>query len=112
MTDRCETCGWMGSETTSRMVGGERMRYQVPVCRRGPAKFHQEDTGWPVLRPEEDWCGEHTAVQRRRDRLMLAGQAMTGLVLHSSRSTTELSGELAAVAFALADAVLERADAR
>ena len=103
MSDRCETCGWFESRQCRRNAPRP-----YPWSEANDAVSFKV-AGWVDV-SKDDGCGEHTAVQRRRDRLMLAGQAMTGVVLHSSRSTAELSGELAAVAFALADAVLERAD--
>lgn len=30
------------------------------VCRRyPPARIDKETTGWPVIRPQQDWCGEY-----------------------------------------------------
>ena len=98
MTDRCETCGWWARYQAGRKIGR---------CERSPPK----DGEWLCTEGDEG-CGEHTAVQRRRDRLMLAGQAIPGLVQAEVASTGGADFDYTAhEAIRLADIILEHADA-
>ena len=101
MTDRCETCGWWNREladlveTAADPLMGE--------CRR------ETPVHWsPAL--STDGCGEHTAVQRRRDRLMLAGQALASVHAIAASTPEAMNQRKADIALGVADAVLERAD--
>ena len=61
-------------------------------------------------------CSDHTAVQRRRDRLMLAGQVAEGIVKGDLHETYEAIAksciEIAQASLTIADAILDRADER
>ena len=92
MTDRCETCGWM----KPAVKRDDELAGSPPMC-----MFDVQSV--PVS--EDHGCSNHTAVQRRRDRLMLAGQALAGFLASNS------TGNLVAASFARADEMLERADA-
>ena len=102
MNDQCETCGWF------QLIGTE-----LGICLRqappsGRKDEHQRFADWPQV---ENWqgCGEHTAVQRRRDRLMLAGQAMAGLAWAHYKDLTTYA-DIAHDCCELADAILTKAE--
>ena len=107
MTDRCETCGWW-QPPSPQAKGGPYEKFGS--CRRrsgldGNTEYMGERA--------EDWCGEHTAVQRRRDRLMLAGQALGGLCVQQYGLADRegvLHEYMAKQALDYADAVLTKAE--
>ena len=95
MTDRCETCGWFIEPT-----GGEPYGF---CSEAPPGGIESKDRRmYPSGR-----CSRHTAVQRRRDRMMLAGQALAGLV--GDPNCDSMSAEWhAETSYRFADAVLDR----
>ena len=113
MTDLCETCGWYASEMEHGCAPEEFKREAAPAlvdlgqCRRLPHDI-------PVTR--DYWCSQHTAVRRRRIRLMLAWQVAEGIVKgdsHESYAAIAKSCiEIAQASLTIADAILDRADER
>ena len=112
MNDRCETCGWY-----SELRSDDQASYGT--CQRSAPRPMTQDIDetsvlpaawWPRV-DSCDFCGEHTAIQRRRDRLMLAGQALSGLF--SDAETLKAcgpQGEIAKHMLSMADAILIKAE--
>ena len=110
MINRCETCGWWERFVPNSELGVCKRNAPENVTMQDPDRPVPTRVAWPETF-QADWCGEHTAVQRRRDRLMLAGQITAGAMMQAAALRIEISGAMADMGIAVADAILERADA-
>ena len=104
MTDRCETCGWWDAEDPDESV----------ECSEEPVFGFCTLNPRPEVKNGHQRCAQHTAVQHRRDRLALAGQAMVPLLESSDALPDDalpvLWKTVADQAFAQADAILAKAE--
>lgn len=101
MSDRCETCGWWDPPPKDE-------NQNWGMCQFTPPGEMPEDASIAILATGR--CSKHTAVQRRRDLVMLAGQALTGLA-GSHYEHLVPQKDIAHDCLAQADAILEWTEA-
>lgn len=118
MLETCGTCGYFGSESVTSDIGGVEAKFDVPVCRRHPPEFNSDSAAWSIVRPESDWCGDHSLYETERCRAEMAGHVLAGMlgnpdafqsIIETAQRTQERPDACAAnIASAYTDAMLKR----